>query len=71
MRALFRDVDISVLKRLFDVNFWGAVHCTKYALPYLIDQQRNSGRSFICGRICWTSGKNRLFCFQICPAWIS
>ncbi len=36
MRALFRDVDISVLKRLFDVNFWGAVHCTKYALPHLI-----------------------------------
>ncbi|MBN1791868.1 MAG: SDR family oxidoreductase [Bacteroidales bacterium] len=36
MRALFRDVDISVLKRLFDVNFWGAVQCTKYALPYLI-----------------------------------
>jgi len=36
MRALFRDVEISVLKRLFDVNFWGAIHCTKYALPYLI-----------------------------------
>jgi short-subunit dehydrogenase len=36
MRALFQDVDISVLKRLFDVNFWGAVNCTKYALPYLI-----------------------------------
>jgi len=36
MRALFRDVEISVLKRLFDVNFWGAVQCTKYALPYLI-----------------------------------
>lgn len=36
MRALFSDVDIKVLKRLFDVNFWGAVHCTKYALPYLI-----------------------------------
>jgi short-subunit dehydrogenase len=39
MRALFRDVEISVLKRLFDVNFWGAVHCTKYALPYLIKQR--------------------------------
>jgi short-subunit dehydrogenase len=38
MRALFKDVDISVLKRLFDVNFWGAVNCTKYALPYLISQ---------------------------------
>jgi short-subunit dehydrogenase len=36
MRALFRDVDISVLKKLFEVNFWGAVNCTKYALPYLI-----------------------------------
>jgi NAD(P)-dependent dehydrogenase (short-subunit alcohol dehydrogenase family) len=36
MRALFRDVEISVLRRLFDVNFWGAVACTKYALPYLI-----------------------------------
>ncbi len=36
MRALFRDVEINVLKKLFDVNFWGAVHCTKYALPYLI-----------------------------------
>ncbi|HEX2393791.1 MAG TPA: SDR family oxidoreductase [Bacteroidales bacterium] len=36
MRALFRDVEISVLKKLFDVNFWGAVCCTKYALPHLI-----------------------------------
>jgi short-subunit dehydrogenase len=37
MRALFKDVDIKVLKKLFDVNFWGAVYCTKYALPYLIE----------------------------------
>jgi short-subunit dehydrogenase len=36
MRAIFGEVEISVLKRLFDVNFWGAVQCTKYALPYLI-----------------------------------
>ncbi len=36
MRALFKDVDLSVLKKLFDVNFWGAVYCTKYALPHLI-----------------------------------
>lgn len=36
MRALFREVDISVLRQLFEVNFWGAVQCTKYALPYLI-----------------------------------
>ncbi len=36
MRALFKDVDLKVLRQLFDVNFWGAVNCTKYALPYLI-----------------------------------
>ncbi len=36
MRSRFDDVEISVLKRLMDVNFWGAVYCTKYALPYLL-----------------------------------
>ena len=36
MRALFDAVDISVLKRIMDVNFWGTVYCTKYALPYLV-----------------------------------
>ena len=35
MRALFDEVDLSVLKRLMDVNFWGAVYCAKYALPYI------------------------------------
>lgn len=33
MRALFKDVDLKVLKTLMDVNFWGTVYCTKYALP--------------------------------------
>lgn len=32
MRALFEDVDLVVLKELMDVNFWGTVYCTKYAL---------------------------------------
>jgi short-subunit dehydrogenase len=36
MRASFPDVDLRVLHRLMDVNFWGTVYCTKYALPYLI-----------------------------------
>ena len=40
MRALFDDVDLGVLHRLMDVNFWGAVNCCKYALPYL---QRSHG----------------------------
>lgn len=37
MRALFSDVDLSVLHRLMDVNFWGAVNCTKYFYPYLLN----------------------------------
>jgi short-subunit dehydrogenase len=36
MRALFKDVNVAVMKRLFDVNFWGAVYCTKFALPHLV-----------------------------------
>ena len=36
MRAMFKDLDLSVIKNLMDVNFWGTVYCTKYALPYLL-----------------------------------
>lgn len=36
MRALFKDADVDVLKQLMDVNFWGTVYCTKYALPEII-----------------------------------
>lgn len=36
MRACFDDVDLKVLHTLMDVNFWGTVYCTKYALPYLL-----------------------------------
>ena len=37
MRAMFKDLDLSVIRRLMDVNFWGTVYCTKYALPYLLE----------------------------------
>lgn len=36
MRALFEDVDLNVIRQLMDINFWGTVFCTKYALPYLL-----------------------------------
>ena len=39
MRALFKDLDLSVLKTLMDVNFWGCVYCTKYALPLLLESK--------------------------------
>ncbi len=37
MRAMFRDLDLKVIRSLMDVNFWGTVNCTKYALPYLLE----------------------------------
>lgn len=36
MRALFTDLNLDVLRKLMDINFWGTVYCTKYALPYLL-----------------------------------
>jgi len=36
MRALFLDVDLSVLHTLMNINFWGTVYCTRYALPYIL-----------------------------------
>lgn len=39
MRALFKDVDVSVLRELMDINFFGAVYCTKYLLPHIMKQK--------------------------------
>ena len=39
MRALFKDTKVDVLKKLMDINFWGMVYCTKYAMPYLLESK--------------------------------
>ena len=39
MRATFEDLHLSVIKELMDVNFWGTIYCTKYALPHLIESK--------------------------------
>ncbi|HPF52155.1 MAG TPA: SDR family oxidoreductase [Draconibacterium sp.] len=39
MRAAFEDVDLSVLHQLMNVNYWGTVYCTKYALPHVLKQK--------------------------------
>ena len=36
MRAIFANTDLKVIHKLMDVNFWGSVYCTKYALPFLL-----------------------------------
>lgn len=37
MRAIFEDLDLNVIKRLMDINFWGTVYCSKHALPHLLE----------------------------------
>ncbi|MDG5800555.1 SDR family oxidoreductase [Marinilabiliaceae bacterium ANBcel2] len=50
MRGLFKDTDINVLQKVMGVNFWGAVYCTKYALPYLLKSKGSvTGISSIAG----------------------
>ena len=36
MRAIFEDTELDVIRKLMDVNFWGTVYCTKFALPFLM-----------------------------------
>lgn len=50
MRALFQDLDLKVLHELMDINFWGTVNTTKYALPYIITSKGSiAGISSIAG----------------------
>jgi len=39
MRASIEDVEMDVLRRMMDVNYWGTVYCTKFALPYLVQHK--------------------------------
>jgi len=39
MRALFHEADPEVIRQIMDINFWGTVHCTRYALPYLLKRK--------------------------------
>lgn len=39
MRAMLNDCSIDVIKQVMDTNFWGAVYCTKYALPHLLQRK--------------------------------
>lgn len=39
MRALFSEVDLNVLRQSMDINFWGTVYCSKYALPHITSSE--------------------------------
>ncbi|MEO6884580.1 MAG: SDR family oxidoreductase [Bacteroidia bacterium] len=51
MRALFEDLELKVIREVMDTNFWGAIYCTKYALPYLLKSKGSVvGMSSISGK---------------------
>ncbi len=39
MRALFEDVELSVIRQLMDINFYGAIYATKHCLPAILESK--------------------------------
>lgn len=39
MRALFKECKMDVIEKVMQTNFWGAVYCSKYALPHLLENK--------------------------------
>jgi len=39
MRALLKETNADVIKKVMDINFYGTVYCTKYALDSLIERK--------------------------------
>ena len=39
MRATVEDVSLDALRKVMDINFWGTVYCTKFSLPYIIENK--------------------------------
>lgn len=39
MRALLKETTIEVIRKVMDINFFGAVYCTKYALDSIIERK--------------------------------
>lgn len=36
MRALFEEAELDTIRKVMDINFWGTVYCTKFALPHIL-----------------------------------
>ena len=39
MRAELKEAAVDVIRKVMDINFYGAVYCTKFALPSLVEQK--------------------------------
>ncbi len=39
MRALFEEVELEVIRKVMDINFYGSLYATKYCLPSIIEHK--------------------------------
>jgi len=50
MRALFSEMDLTTIKNVMDINFWGTVYCIKYAMNSILERKGTIvGMSSIAG----------------------
>lgn len=64
MRSNFNELKLSVFEKVMNVNFWGAVYCTKYALPYVLKNKGSivgvssiAGHKGLPGRTAYSASK--------------
>jgi len=53
MRACFADTEIEVIEKVMNINFWGSVYCTKFALPEII---KNKGSIVVISSVAGFKG---------------
>ncbi len=39
MRAIFEEVELGVIRKVMDTNFWGTAYCSKYAIGALLESK--------------------------------
>ncbi|HLF46400.1 MAG TPA: SDR family oxidoreductase [Chitinophagaceae bacterium] len=39
MRAEIKDATVELIKKVMDINFFGVVYCTKFALPHILERK--------------------------------
>lgn len=67
MRGLFSECRLDVLRRLMDVNFWGTVYCSHYAIRHLIRSKGSlvgissiAGYQGLPGRAAYSASKSAI-----------
>ena len=70
MRALFSEVDLDVVKKVMDINFYGVLYATKYCLPEITKNMGSIVRDIFDRWFSGAAGANRLFSIEVCIKWI-